>query len=190
MYKSILFDFFDVIAPDFYRVWLEKNGHERTGEYLALAQDIDNGKINLQEYYARLSKLSGQTAGSLQQEFENNVQFDTQVLQLIDNLHRNYRIVLVTNSPSTMVRIILQKNNLEHLFDEIIISGEVGYVKPDREIFELALQRMSILASEAIFIDDLQPYVDGAKRLGVTGIQFKHAEQLENDLQKLGITVG
>jgi HAD superfamily hydrolase (TIGR01509 family) len=189
MYRAILFDFFDVIAPDFYRLWLEKNGHERTGEYLALAQDIDSGKIGLRQYYAQLSKIGGQSADSLREEFENNVQFNNQFLRLIANLHQNYRTALVTNSPSNLVRLILQKNNLERYFDEIIISGEVGYVKPDRKIFELALRKMNVLASETIFMDDLQPYIEGAEILGITGIRFDNVKRLEDDLRKCGVSI-
>lgn len=189
MYKVIIFDFFDVIAPDFYRVWLEKNGLQRTGKYLELAQEIDTGKITLDDYYACLSKLSGQSASSLRHEFEDNIQYDQGVLELIGSLHNNYTTALLTNSPANLVRLILQKNNLEHYFDEIIISGEVGYAKPEPKIFELALEKLQATAADAIFIDDLLSYVQGAESVGIAAIQFINVGQLKTDLNTYGIII-
>jgi HAD superfamily hydrolase (TIGR01509 family) len=187
MYKAILFDFFDVIAPDFYRLWLEKNSYERTGDFLAVARDVDSGKISLAEYYNRLSKLSGQSEDSLQDEFENNTIIDKGVVSLIASLHVRYEVGLLTNSPANLVRIILQKNNLERHFDEIIISGEVGCTKPDRKIFELALEKLELPASATVFVDDLELYVRGAQSVGIAGIKFENPIQLRAELDAIGV---
>lgn len=187
MYKVLIFDFFDVLAPDFYRVWLEKNNLQRTGEYLKIAQDIDSGRITLDEYYRRLAIMSGQSAHSLRDEFENKVDLNHELFDLIKKLRRQYKIALLTNSPANMVRHILQNNNLEQYFDAIIISGEVGYVKPQPEIFQSALQEMQILPHEAIFIDDLTEYVAGAEQVGIKGIQYKSPEQLCDRLRQEGV---
>jgi epoxide hydrolase-like predicted phosphatase len=187
MYKAILFDFFDVIAPDFYRVWLERNKLERTGEYLELAQDIDEGNITLEEYYIQLSSLSGQPAESLQNEFENEAKLNLELLELMAKLHKNYKTALLTNSPANLVRIILQENDLEQHFDEVIISGEVGYVKPDPMIYKLALGKLHVPAKEAIFIDDLLTYVKGAESVGIKSIQFSNISQLAKDLREVGL---
>jgi len=189
MLKVIIFDFFDVLAPDFYRVWLEKNNLQRTGEYLKIAQDIDSGQITLDSYYSRLAELCGQSASSLKNEFENNVDLNHQLFGLIKSLRKQYKIVLLTNSPANMVRIILQNNSLEQYFDAIIISGEVGYVKPQPEIFQLALDSVQALAREAIFIDDLAEYLAGAKRVGIKGIRYKSYEKIRKELAQKGVNV-
>jgi HAD superfamily hydrolase (TIGR01509 family) len=85
------------------------------------------------------------------------------------------------------VHIILPQHKLEQHFDDIIISGEVGYVKPSRELFELALEKMGLSASETIFIDDLQPYIEGVRAIGITGVKFDNIAQLTADLEKPGI---
>lgn len=187
MYKAIIFDFFDVIAPDFYRVWLEANGYSREGAFLAIAQSIDNGRIALEDYYNRLSQLSGQSPSAIQGEFENKTAFNEDILRLITILHEHYKTGLVTNSPADLVRRILRANQLEDNFDAIVISGEIGFAKPDQRIFDRALRELGISAHQAIFIDDLTEYVEAAEKAGLTGIQFLEAEQLKNELEKLGI---
>jgi 2-haloacid dehalogenase len=75
-------------------------------------------------------------------------------------------------------------------FDDIVLSGEVGMIKPDREIYELLLNRVGRPAGECLFIDDHSPNIQTAKDLGFQTIQFKSAEQLEMELSKLGILPG
>ena len=188
MYKAIIFDFFDVIAPDFYRVWLENNGYERKGRFLALAKDIDNGRISLEEYYNQLGVLGNQPAGGLRNEWENFNVLNQDMLQLIEILRKRYKVSLLTNSPADLVRRILRRNKLEHYFDSIVISGEVHLVKPNEDIYNITLDKLSVSAKETIFVDDKEEYVKAAERLGITGIRFVNAKKLVGDFYKLGIT--
>lgn len=187
MYKAIIFDFFDVIAPDFYRLWLENIGRKREGEFLTIAQAIDRGKIGEHEYYTRLGQLSGQASDSIRNEFENKTQLNQDVLQLINNLKQSYKIGLLTNSPAFVMRRIIQNNHLGHYFDIIVISGEAGLVKPDPKLFKLTLDQLGVNESETIFIDDVENYTKSARAMGITSIQFSSNSQLKTELLKLGI---
>ncbi len=71
--------------------------------------------------------------------------------------------------------------------DDYLISGITGYAKPGEEIFRIFLQRVGLKAEECVFIDDSQPNVDTARRLGFTGILFTSAEQLHAELVILKI---
>jgi len=73
------------------------------------------------------------------------------------------------------------------LFDDIVISGEVGVCKPDPAIYRLLLNRIGRRPEECIFIDDMPANVAGAEALGITGLRFHSPEQLEADLRGLGI---
>jgi epoxide hydrolase-like predicted phosphatase len=55
-------------------------------------------------------------------------------------------------------------------FDLVILSNEVGLAKPDPEIFQLALELLTVDASQAVFIDDLAANVRAAQALGLHGI--------------------
>ena len=56
------------------------------------------------------------------------------------------------------------------MFDALVISGEVGMRKPDREIYEYALRAIDLPASECVFIDDLLPNVIAAREVGIVTI--------------------
>ena len=78
---------------------------------------------------------------------------------------------------------VREKFDFFHLFDDIVISGEVGSVKPEPEIFEIALKKFGTSASELLFIDDSLANIRQAKNMGFVTIHFLSPGQLENELK-------
>ncbi len=72
-------------------------------------------------------------------------------------------------------------------FREIILSGAVGMIKPEREIFELLLQRIGHPAHECLFIDDSQANIEQANAMGFQTIHFKSSERLRDELLNLKV---
>jgi 2-haloacid dehalogenase len=73
------------------------------------------------------------------------------------------------------------------LFDDVILSGEHGLIKPDPAFYQLALQRIGRSAQECLFIDDVLPNIESARRLGLPSIHFQSPSQLERELKTLQI---
>jgi len=71
------------------------------------------------------------------------------------------------------------------LFDDVLVSGFEKLVKPDRAIYELALQRFDRPAERCLFIDDRMENVTAAEQLGIAGHQFADAAALNRHLQSL-----
>jgi 2-haloacid dehalogenase len=73
-------------------------------------------------------------------------------------------------------------------FDELVLSGDVGLVKPDAEIFELLISRRSLDVGRTVFIDDSADNVAAAHQLGFATIHFKeNATDLRAELLRLGL---
>lgn len=77
------------------------------------------------------------------------------------------KLGLITNGPSDLQRTKLKLLGLENIFDEVVISGEVGCQKPDTEIFNIAAQRLGLTPDEMLYIGD-NPLndVDTSRRAG------------------------
>ncbi|HEV8296504.1 MAG TPA: HAD family phosphatase [Acidimicrobiales bacterium] len=60
------------------------------------------------------------------------------------------------------------------LFDDVVDSSQVGMRKPNPAIYELALQRLSVAASHAAFLDDFLPNVVAARAVGLVGVHVEH----------------
>jgi HAD superfamily hydrolase (TIGR01509 family) len=73
-------------------------------------------------------------------------------------------------------------------FDELVLSGDVGLVKPDPEIFELLIRRRNLDAGRTVFIDDSADNVATAHRLGFATIHFReNTTDLRAELLRLGL---
>jgi HAD superfamily hydrolase (TIGR01509 family) len=108
------------------------------------------------------------------------------LIEIIKKLKPNYTIALISNYPPHL-REKLVKQNLIELFDEIIISGEVGFQKPQPEIFLLLCERLKITPQELVFIDDSKKSLEGASDIGYTPILYRSNQHLELDLKELHI---
>lgn len=185
MIKAIIFDFFDVFRTDAYKSWLAANDIPHEGEYFAASRRMDMGEFTPEQFLQELSRLQGRPITL--RELEANAKLDKEVVAIAETLKNNYRIALLSNAPSAFIRALLAEHDLERLFHEIIISSEVGMVKPDAEIFQLTLERLKAEASEAIFIDDNEKHIRAAESVGIKSIQFISASQLRRDLLDQGL---
>jgi epoxide hydrolase-like predicted phosphatase len=71
------------------------------------------------------------------------------------------------------------------LFDETVISGDVGLHKPQPEIYELACDRLGVEPRECVFVDDLRENVDGAEAIGMTAILHRDSAATVLRLEEL-----
>lgn len=188
-HKAIIFDFYGVLRLDPYNKWLSDHNYKREGNWREISDRYDRGMISSVDYLNELSSESGIAAADIKDAFVNTNAFDDEVVALLSVLKSNYKVGLLSNAGGPGLRRILQEKGIEGIFDEIIISGEVGYIKSEREIFEIALQKLDVQAGEAIFIDDNPQNIDGADQLGIHTILFTSARQLTDDLTELGISI-
>jgi len=71
------------------------------------------------------------------------------------------------------------------LFDDMVISGAVGFVKPEPEIYQIMLDKIRRPAQECLLIDDSLPNLNQANTMGFATIHFKTSSQLEEELEQL-----
>ena len=83
--------------------------------------------------------------------------------------------------------IIRKQHTFFNLLDGYLLSGEVKLVKPDPAIFQRMLEKIGRKPEECVFIDDNPANVVAARALNIVTIQYQSPEQLERELQQLGI---
>ena len=70
-------------------------------------------------------------------------------------------------------------------FDGIVVSGEIGLIKPDARIYNHLLERFGLQAADCVFIDDSAANVAGAEAVGITGLHFQTPGRLRRELKGL-----
>ncbi|MEK7152998.1 MAG: HAD-IA family hydrolase [Patescibacteria group bacterium] len=190
MHKTVIFDFFEVIHEDPLAILLQKKGLKREGPFADICLRLDLGDVDYQGYITHLAEAFGMSVPEFEKEFESSATLDSEVTALIRELRENgYQTVLLSNTHRDEIQPILTRHQLHDLFDDIIISAEVGMAKPDPEIFHFTLKRLGVLPERAVFTDDNPKNIAGAVGAGIAGIHFTGVESLRNGLKELGLKV-
>lgn len=80
-----------------------------------------------------------------------------------------------------------ERHDFFDLFDDMVISGYVGHIKPEPEIFHILLNKIGKPAKECLFIDDSLRNIQQAQALGFATILFQSPQQLESSLRDFKI---
>lgn len=106
------------------------------------------------------------------------------LVDFLTSLNAKYRLAIISNTNPLHAEVNRTRNLLKN-FDPVILSYEVGLAKPDKEIFEIALEELKIISKYCIFIDDLPRNIEMAKNLGFRAIQFFDNQQCINQIKKI-----
>ena len=93
----------------------------------------------------------------------------------------------LTNWSAETFPIALKRFDFLHWFDDIIVSGAEGVIKPDRRCFDILVERSGLPATSMVFVDDRMYNVVEARNAGLEALQFTTADQLRLDLRAQGL---
>lgn len=100
---------------------------------------------------------------------------------------KGYPIYGLSNWSAETFPYARERFNFFELFDDMVISGAVGFVKPEPEIFQILLEKIEKPAQECLFIDDSLPNIEQANAMGFQTIHFVSPSQLKDLLINLGL---
>jgi len=101
--------------------------------------------------------------------------------------NKRYKVGFLSNTEEPTMNFFYKQGYT--MFDEVIFSCEKGFLKPQREIYEIILQRLCVQPEEALFIDDKRENILAAEKVGIQTILFKNPEQLKKELKSLSVII-
>lgn len=113
--------------------------------------------------------------------------FNQDVIDLLPVIKRNYRLFLLSNTNAIHQQYGWKDFPFIQHFEKLILSHEVGAVKPEEKIYRAVETASGFPPEEHIFIDDIKEYAEAAAQLGWGGIQFKGYDDLVLNLRSKGI---
>jgi len=134
---------------------------------------------------ARRLGLPPQEVDRLREDFFAGDRLDPVLMTFIRSQRPQRKTGLITNIWKDGRRWLEERWHALDAFDVIIASGEVGLMKPDPRIYRLALEKLQVRASEAIFVDDVPANVDAAQAVGMRGVRFLDTDQTLAEMQHL-----
>ncbi len=88
-----------------------------------------------------------------------------------------HRMGLLTNNVREWEPLWRSMLPVDEIFEVVVDSGFVGCRKPDREIYDITLERMGVPAEECLFVDDIDVNCDAARELGMSAVHYRHNDQ-------------
>jgi putative hydrolase of the HAD superfamily len=83
------------------------------------------------------------------------------------------RMAMLTNNVREWEPLWRQMLPVDEIFETVVDSGFVGARKPEARIYEMTLERLSLPAEACLFIDDLEPNIEGARAAGMNAVHFR-----------------
>ena len=199
MFKAIIFDLGKVIVPfDIRRGYAALQPYcgypaEELPKRIAatgLVPRFETGQVSPEDFVRQFSDTLGLRIG-----YEKFCELWSSIFlpgplvseAMLEGLRRRYRLLLLSNTNAIHFAMIRENYPIVRQFDEFILSHEVGAAKPDPRIYQVAVERAGCRPEECFFTDDIEPFVEAARRVGIDAVQFQNAEQIERELETRGI---
>lgn len=190
MIKAVIFDCFGVLIGDAY-VAIKTAHPEIISEMAVLSRKAGLGEITSAERQDMIVELLNETGidgravltGAI-----DGIQRNPALLKEIKTLRKKCKVGLLSNVGVGFWKRF-SKEETEVYFDDVVLSYQVGLVKPDAEIFKLATERLDVSPSECVFIDDDERNVRAAEKCGMKGIVYEWGMDIEKALGKFGVSL-
>lgn len=186
MIKAIIFDCFGVVFSDQFPETYRKFGGdiEKDRAFIAgVYRDSHMGVIPSSSTV--FAKHLGVSESDWLHALTSSGSFDFDLLKYIETVRKKYKVGLLSNVSKTGLAKHMDVSVLENHFDALVLSSEVGYAKPDREVYEIAAQKLSVQTSECIFIDDAEVNCDGARAVGMQALHYRDFVSFKADIIEL-----
>jgi len=143
----------------------------------------------LAESHRQLEAAAGRALPPLHRHWRERQHLIAPNIDLIRRLRPTYKTGVLSNADNTLTYRLRETHGIYDLFDEVIVSADVGMAKPDPRIFALAARRIGLPAAQCVFIDDLESNVAAAREAGMAGVHFDvdRGDSLESQLVALGV---
>ncbi|MFZ2835137.1 MAG: HAD-IA family hydrolase, partial [Candidatus Moraniibacteriota bacterium] len=163
MYKAIIFDFGGVfsINDDIQEFWLNNavklNVDSQKANEIGLSIWLEArvGKIDSNIFWEKLGAFVGMDAFKFKKYFVEYTGFRDELYAYVkNNLQGKYKLAILSNQIESWLEPILEEKKFREVFDVIVTSYDVGFAKPDIEIYKKVLERLNLEAGECIYIED------------------------------------
>ena len=193
MNKTVIFDFFGVFCHDMTLEWLKKNVNDWESllpRFLALCSKSDYGTISRTGFNFEIARLTGIPVEQVAQGIKNEAVINNPLVEYTRKLKKNgYKTACLSNGTHEWTTQVITDYHLHDLFDEIILSGDLGIVKPDPRIYAKTLKILGIDTTKAIFVDDRKVNINAAESCGIQSLLFTDTQKIIKDFEVLGIKV-
>lgn len=148
-------------------------------------RQAQRGEISSAAYWQAVAQQLGLTAEetlALRSDFYSGDRLDKELIMLIQKLRESgIRTGLLSNNTPDL-RDEMRALKLDGIFDAVVISAEIGVMKPEPAAYHAILDALNTVPQQAILIDDFEDNVAGAQAVGMQAVHFRPKLDLRREL--------
>ena len=193
--KGFIFDLGGVIFKD---DGVSYEGREKLSEELGIDKEkfhrfwfdrkdkMTTGKLSEDEYLREFIKLYNLKISlkDLKRSIRSKNKIDEEMIKFILFLKEKYRLFALTNDVKEWIEYRIERFSLNRYFEKIISSSDVGFAKPEKEIYEIMIEETGIASKNLVFVDNREENLLPAERLGMLTYYFKDGKSFERWLKE------
>lgn len=185
MIRAIVFDCFGVLTTESWQLFKSTLPQDQIEPARSLMHQSTYGYISYEVFIAELAKLTSRSeaeiSSALRHELAKNEPLFDYVRFLKD---KGYKIGLLSNIANNWITDTFLTPKEQKLFDAMVLSFEVGMVKPDPRIFHLMCEKLDVETSEAIMVDDIDRYCYAAEAEGMKSVVYTDFQQTRREIEE------
>ena len=194
MAKVVIFDFGGVLVSESdafdsdYLIISKKTGlppYKLQEIFFSHWPKMKIGKESVYRFWQDVKKISKTSISTreLDKIYCKNIKLDKNVLKIINKLkQKDFKLIALSNETKEWMGYKIKKFSLNKVFEKIYCSAFLGMAKPDEKIFKFVLADLKTNPKEILFVDNQENNVVAAKKLEISSILFKNAENLRSEL--------
>jgi putative hydrolase of the HAD superfamily len=146
------------------------------------------GNMTVEAYWADIGLQLGLDAKALEtlkHDYFSGDQLDNMLVDYARSLQEHGHAIALLSNDSPSLADKISALGIGDLFNPLIISANIGVMKPDPQAYKAVLEHLKCLPGDAIFIDDMLTNIEGARILGIHAIHYTTTPALQADLEPL-----
>jgi putative hydrolase of the HAD superfamily len=198
MIHAVVFDLEGVYFPNgkqnFVQYLLEQGADQDTIERVFLKGDqmdrYKTGRLTDEQYWSWALPELGITNDwhSVVKSLLDGYDVDMAVAETVRSVRRNgYKTMICSNNFPARINGLQEKYGFLDDFDGVILSYEVGAVKPDPAIFKALITEAGVAPEALLYADDKASNVEAAQTLGITALVYDDFDQFAQLLHDHGV---
>ena len=184
MIRGIIFDCFGVLYGGSYDALRQLCPPDLLDDLRDYNRQADYGFITSQEYIVGVAALIGKSEDEVRAIFHTKHVRNQPLIDYMKLLRGTYKTALLSNVSNGLIDTLFTPEELEELFDTVLLSYQEHVVKPNPVIFDLIARKMELSTGECVMIDDLEENCEGAEIAGMESILHTSNETTIDALSK------
>jgi HAD superfamily hydrolase (TIGR01509 family) len=195
-FSAIVFDLGNVLIPFDYAPAINKLNKIQSGlgdkfakfykSNYFIHRDFEKGSIPEDSFINKMLEVVDHKidAETFKNYYADIFSVNEDVVSLLPVLKKNYKLFLLSNTNSIHQKYGWRKYEFLKYFDKLILSHEILSIKPEERIYREVEKASGLPSTDHFYIDDIQEYVDAAKKIGWDGVRFVDFHTLVGDLKE------